>query len=277
MRRRRSAAVDTHDVGALQDVARRTRLVRLILAVAAVAALSATVSSARSLDVQKRTIVPTGSAPVVVVDLSLSIGEGSYGDVRRSLANVIESDRPVGLVVFSDVPYELLPPGTPSAELRPVLRRLIPPRRGKLATPWTQTFRLGTKISDALVLAGRMLERERVKRGSIVLVSDLQTAPDDVAALTRTIEDLRSRSVDIRIVPIGALSDGRLLFGRLLGETAFAAPAQYEGEVQPLRTDDSAPLPVGLLILTGVFFVALAVHERFAAQLALLGRTTEAA
>ncbi len=117
MRRRRKVAIDTHDVGELRGVVRRTRLIRLVLAAAAVAALLATVASARSLDVQRHTIVPSGSTGVIVVDVSLSIAN-SYGDVRRTLQNVVGGDAPVGLVVFSDVPYELFPPGTPASELR---------------------------------------------------------------------------------------------------------------------------------------------------------------
>ena len=269
MRRRRRAAIDTHDVAALRSVARRTRLVRLVLAVAAVAALVATVASARSLDAQRKTIVPSGSTGVIVLDVSLSIAN-NYGDVRRSLRNVVDGDAPVGLVVFSDVPYELLPPGTPASELEPVLGVLTPPARGDPPTPWTQSFRGGTRISDALELAGRMLRREHVENGSIVLISDLQTAPDDVTALARTIDGLKSRGVAVRVVPIGALSDGRLLFRRLLGEDAFSEPTRsIDNDPRPLRSADSAGLPVGLLTLATVFFLALAAHERYASRLAL--------
>lgn len=269
MRRRRRVAIDTHDVSALRGVALRTRLVRLLLAAAAVAALVATVASARSLDVQRRTIVPSGSTGVIVVDLSLSIANG-YADVRRSLRNVVDGDAPVGLVVFSDVSYELLPPGTPASELEPVLRVLTPPEKGDPPTPWTQSFRAGTRISDALELAGRMLRRQHVEKGSILLISDLQTAPDDVTHLTRTIDALKSRHVAVRVVPIGALSDGRLLFGRLLGEDAFSEPTStLENKPRPLRSADSAGLPVGLLALAALFFLALAAHERYASRLAL--------
>ena len=48
---------------------------------------------------------------VVVVDLSLSILDDQSGVVRRTLQSLVDADAPVGLVVFSDVPYELLPPG----------------------------------------------------------------------------------------------------------------------------------------------------------------------
>lgn len=273
MLRRRSVAVDSHDVGALRSVVLRTRVIRVALAAAALAALAAAFLTARSLDIEKRSIVPTGSTAVIVLDVSLSIAD-DYGTVQRSLENVIAGDGPVGLVVFSDVSYEVLPPGTPAAELRPIMRVLEPPKRGAAVTPWTESFRGGTKISEALELAHDMLERERVEHGSVILVSDLQTSPDDVAALTRTVEDLRSESVDIRVVPIGALTDGRVLFRRLLGEEGFAAPAQFEGETIPLRTADSAGLPLAFLALTAAFFLALAAHERLAARLGLPRRAT---
>ena len=274
MRRTRRVAIDSHDLSALRGVARRTLLVRVVLAAAAVALLTAAVAEARSLDVQKRTIVPRGTTAVVVLDLSLSIGEGNYVDVRSTLRRVIDAQAPVGLVVFSDVPYELLPPGTPGNELRPILNVLVPARPGEPASPWTGSFRAGTRISEALGLAGAMLRRERVQHGSILLLSDLQTAPDDIAALTRTLEQLKSSSVAVRVVPMGALSDGRLLFGQLLGQQAFITQAELQGEpARPLRTTQTGALPVGLLALMGLFFVALAANERFAARLALPRRS----
>lgn len=271
--RRRRLAVDTHDAAELRRVGRRTRAVRLALAAAAVAALAAAVVEARSLESERRTIVPSGSTAVVVIDLSLSIAESNYDDVSRALRSVVAANAPIGLVVFSDVPYELLSPGTPAKELEPILQVLVPPRQGSTPTPWTQTFRAGTRISEALELAGTMLERERVANGSIVLVSDLQTAPDDIASLTRTVEALRADSVDVRLVPIGALSDGRLLFGRLLGPEAFVEPGRLGGEtIEPARNDYFTTLPLLLLALGLGLFAALAAHERLGTRLALRGR-----
>ncbi len=134
MRRRRRPAIDTHDVAALRGVSRRTRLVRLVLAAAAVAALAATVVSVRSFDVHRRTIVPAGSSGVIIVDVSLSIAN-SYGDVRRSLRNVMSGDSPVGLVVFSDVAYELLPPGNARERARAGAERADPAGAWRPADP----------------------------------------------------------------------------------------------------------------------------------------------
>ena len=264
MRRRRRLAIDTHDAVALRGVARRTRLMRLVLAAAAVGALVATVVSV--LDAHRRTIVPAGSSGVIVVDVSLSIAN-SYGDVRRSLRNVMNGDSPVGLVVFSDVAYELFP--------RHAGQRTRARARRHPAGAWRPSDAVDAELSrrDAHLRRARArrsnadapARRERV----VVLISDLQTAPDDVTALARTIV-LKSRGVAVRVVPIGALSDGRLLFTRLLGKDAFSEPTRsIDGGPRPLRSADSAGLPVGLLTLATLFFLALAAHERYASRLAL--------
>ena len=86
--------------------------------------------------------------------------------MRTAFKRLIADNASIGLVVFSDVPYELLPPGTPASELRPMLRLLVPPRLGPPVNPWSITFRAGTKVSAALQLARDMLrrgwDRERV-------------------------------------------------------------------------------------------------------------------
>jgi hypothetical protein len=274
LRRRRRPAVDSHDAALLRAVSIRTRLLRLVLAAAAVAALAAAAASARNLDVRERSILPSGSTGVVVLDLSLSIAEGAYGDLRRTLRRLIAADAPIGLVVFSDVPYELLPPGTPARELQPLLRLLVPPRTGPSVNPWAGAFRSGTRISTALRLAEEMLDRDDVDNGSVLLVSDLQTAPEDYAALTRTLERLKSRSIAVRVVPISALSDGRRIFEGVLGADTYAAPDDTRGaDPGALRRESGSDLPVVLLVLGGLLFVALAAHERFAGRLALPRRS----
>ena len=91
------------------------------------------------------------------------------GVVRRTLQTLVDADAPVGLVIFSDVPYELLPPGAPAKELKPIIR-LLTPTGGKVVSPWSETFRSGTRISTALQLARDMLVGDKVKDGSILLV-----------------------------------------------------------------------------------------------------------
>jgi len=265
---KRGRGVHSHDVGALRAATRRARLLRGALVVAALVLLGAAAASARELETQERGLLPDGTTGVVVVDLSLSIADEDYNAVRRSLRRLIAEDSRIGLVVFSDVAYELLPPGTPASELRPMLRLLVPPKLGPPINPWSSTFRAGTRISAALELAGDMLERDGVENGSILLVSDLETAPDDVPQLTQTVEGLRRSSVDLRVYPLAPSSDGRLIFEGLLEEGAFAAPLDAEEE-SPVRSGARSRVPVALLVFGGLLFAALALHERFGGRLAL--------
>lgn len=270
-RRRRRPGIDTVEIGHLQGVVRRTALIRLALAAAVVALLAAAAASARNLHVRERALLPSDSTGIVVLDLSLSIAERNYGVIRGTIRKLAASDdAPIGLVVFSDVPYELLPPGTPASELRPLLRLLEPRATGVPVNPWWQQFRAGTRISFALQLAGDMLERDHVSNGAILLVSDLETAPEDVPALTRELQELRRERIDVRIVPISPSSDGVLVVTRVLGRKAFAAaPDAAPGDPRRIGGNAVDDLPTTLLVLAGILFAVLALHEVFAGRLAL--------
>jgi len=266
---RRRSGVSSHDVAALRGPVRRTLAIRLVLVIGALVLLAAAAASASNLETRERGLLPSGSTGVVVLDLSLSIADEDYLAVRRALRRLVADDAPIGLVVFSDVPYELLPPGTPASELRPMLRLLVPPALGPPVNPWSQTFRAGTRISSALALAQEMLERDGVENGSILLVSDLETAPDDVPQLARTVAGLKRSSISLRVVPLAPSSDARLIFAGLLDEDAFAVPLGSDAERLPLASEARSRLPVGLLVLGGFLFVVLAAHERFGGRLAL--------
>jgi len=261
--------VDTHDVGGLRSVVRRTGIVRLVLAGGAIALLLAAAASARDPQTSEQALVPPDRIGVVVLDLSLSITDDDYAAIRRTLRRLVAEDATIGLAVFSDVPYELLPPGTPAAELKPILRLLIAPRLGQIRNPWTQTFRAGTKISVALELAKSMLERDRVAKGSILLVSDLETAPDDVPSLTRTIAGLQKADIRLRVVPLAPSSDSVALFSGLLDKDAVAAFTRGPEPEAPVTASTAVDTPVVLLVLGLLVFGLLAAHERFSGRIAL--------
>lgn len=265
----RRPAVDSHDIGAFRGAGRRTLALRLLFGGGAVVLLAAAVLSARQLDPRDRGLLPTGTTGVVVLDLSLSILDDQSGVVRRTLQSLVDSDAPVGVVVFSDVAYELLPPGTPARELRPIIRLLTPTGSGAVVSPWSDTFRAGTRISTALVLAQDMLEGDRVQDGSILLVSDLETSPDDVPETARVLRSIKRAGTPVRLLALGPSSDARALFGGILGEDAFSPLA--DGPVRGPEPPDAGrrPLPLTLLLLAALFLVALAGHERYAGRLAL--------
>ncbi len=263
--------VASRDARALRGPATRTAVLRWGIAAAAVALLAASVATARDLDPKDRGLLRTGGSGVVVLDLSLSILDDHSGIIRATLQRLIDADVPVGLVVFSDVPYELLPPGTPPSELRPLIRVLTPTTQGDVVTPWSDVFRSGTAISKALQLAHDMLEGDNVRDGSILLISDLETAPDDVPATARVLRTIKRSGTPVQLLALGPSSDARSLFGGILGADAFTPLVERPDQTNEPPAATRRPLPQLLLALGALFLLALAVHERYAGRLALPG------
>jgi hypothetical protein len=265
--RLRPRGVDLHDSRVFRGAIWRARILQLVFGGIAVALVFAAVSSARDLDTSTPGLIPNESTGVVVVDLSLSIEDEDYRAVRTAFKRLIADNASIGLVVFSDVPYELLPPGTPASELRPMLRLLVPPKLGSPVNPWSITFRAGTKVSAALQLARDMLQRDGIEKGSILLVSDLETAPEDVPTLSRIVEEIRRSPIELRAFALAPSSDARVIFGGLLQTGAFTlAPGPTE-DAEPV--EKAIPVPRSLLLLGALLFAALAAYERFASRLTL--------
>ena len=147
----------------------------------AIVLLAAAVLSARDLDPRDRGLLPTGTTGVVVLDLSLSILDDQSGVVRRTLQSLVDSDAPVGARRLLGRPVRAAAAGDavagaaadhPAAARRPARARSS--ARGRTRSAPARGSRRRSQ------LAQDMLDGDRVKDGSILLVSDLETAPDDV-------------------------------------------------------------------------------------------------
>jgi hypothetical protein len=254
----------------LQRSVRRTLATRAVVALGLVALLAGAVLVAADTGDAHSDIVPQGTSSVLVVDLSKSIIDTEFEPIGATLRRLIATDTPTGLVVFSDVAYELLPPGAPASALVPLLRFFTPRQGGYPTNPWQATFRAGTRISVALQLAHDMLMREQIPNGSIVLASDLETASSDYAALSDTLSQLKREKVPVRVIPLRPTDHARKLFTSLLGP-GYLLPepraVATEGTTVGRRLEGRLP---GLLLLLGVLLLlALGVNERFCARLAL--------
>jgi hypothetical protein len=243
---------------------------RALLVVLACGLLAAAFVSARGLEPKSSELTPGGRSGVVVIDVSLSIVSRDYAQVRAVLERVIRAGNPMGLVIFSDAAYELLPPRTPARELKPLLR-FFELRGGELPpNPWTPSFQAGTRISTALALAQDMLVRDGVSPGSILLISDLESAPSDYTALGKTLARIRRSSTTMRVVPLSASGEAADFFGGILGPGAFVD--QVEPNAGPVRTLDVSlrgERPLWLLLTACLVLLVLAAHERLAGRLAL--------
>jgi len=237
----------------LRHAERRTTATRIALALAMGAALLLAFLVARSQDTRHAPLVPSGTTGMLVLDLSASVSEGGLDTTVEKLSS---TDEKTGLVVFSDGAYELLPPGSPSRELASLLRYFKERSDGTLPrNPWEE-FRGGTRISAGMEFARQVLHRESVSRGSIVLVSDLEVDPDEIARLSEVLALIRSEGFQVRIVPLSASEEKRALVERLVGSNAFVR----EPEQQELRTSDErsiAGLVPWLFLLAGVLVMLL--------------------
>jgi hypothetical protein len=177
----------------------------------------------------------------------------------------------MGLVMFSDVAYELLPPNSPPSALEQFVRFFTPERVANGSplfgqSPWSQ-FSGGTRISTGLVAGLETLRRAGATHGSLLLMSDLNDAQDDRNPLINTAHTLRRDGVLLRIVPINASPQNVQLFLQLFGPGSIVSPTVFRspstGRVQPITAGSPwALLAVGLL-LVGL----LAANERFNSRL----------
>jgi von Willebrand factor type A domain len=267
LRRRTIPSADTRP---LRRARLRTGAVRSLLILVSCGLLASAFVSARDLEARSNEFAPGGRSGVVVIDVSLSIVNRDYARVRGVLERVIAAGNPMGLVVFSDAAYELLPPRTPSRELRPLLRFFTLDGTGLPPNPWTPSFQAGTRISTALELAQQMLVRDGVSPASILLISDLESSPSDFTALGKTLARIKRSSTTMRVVPLSATSDGEAFFGGILGRDAFVAPVEPNaGDTRVIEVSLRGETPLLLLLASGLVFFALAAHERFAGRLAL--------
>lgn len=256
-------AIPLPDTRALDAARLRTTIVRFGLAAALLGLLVAAFLLARN-PRPDDSLLPAGTSPVVVLDLSWSTSS-DYRGIGATLRRLAASNRRIGLVVFSDAAYEMFPPGTPARELRSLLRFFTGPKSRRAASPWASSLSGGTRVSTALLLARDVLAREHVSKGSVVLVSDLGDAPNDRAALSAAVLGYMRAGIPLRVVGVNATAENEQLFQGLLGSRP----------IRPLRDGSSASragtpssgLPLALVVVAGVLLALLAVNELACARL----------
>ncbi len=218
----------------LVPAVRRTVLLRIVFAVVLVGLVVAAIETGRSKAAANRGLVPGGTGGMLALDVSRSIKPEANRTITNVLQQLIDAHTRIGLVAFSDIAYELLPPGSPSVELQPLLRYFaaVRPKPGPdpyPPNPWTTSFSGGTQISSGLAVAHAALVRAGQPKGPILLVSDLDTAPDDVPRVALTFNQFRGQGVPFRIVAVTPHNDNLDLFKNLAGPGAFTHPLRGSG------------------------------------------------
>jgi len=269
---RRGGATRLGDLSGLRSSAERTTVVRITLVLALAAALATTILLARSAGSGRAALLPAGAKTgVVVVDMSGSVSGIPFERVATVLRDFAVANQAMGLVMFSDTAYELLPPNSPASTLLEFERFFNPQsiNGGVLSfgvTPWDQ-FSAGTKISSGLRMGQQALERAHVTHGSLLLISDLNDSSADEEPLVAEALALKKAHIPVRIVPVVAAPADVRIFASLFGWNTFVSPSAYRttatAHVQPIAISwPWALLGVGTL-LVGL----LAANELFNTRL----------
>jgi hypothetical protein len=262
-------AIPLADAPTFETATRHARRVRLVLGGCLVAAAVGAFLAAPTEPGRK--FLPAKTAGIVALDVSSSIQPGTYYRIEHVLATLAATRQRFGLVLFSDVAYEALPPGTPAAELKPLLRFFAPPGSDSLSSggipagPWQQWFSAGTNISNGLFLSAAMLQQNKVKHGSIVLISDLADDPTDYAPLSNAVRLLQNQHIPLEIVGLNPSQQNAEFFKNLLGAQALIQKASL-----PTSAESSGKLalvgsfPRWLLVAACLVIALLAVNEWWA-------------
>jgi len=270
------------DAAALATRTTRTRALRLGGAGLVLVILAAAFLAAHRAQAGEPRLVPPGKTTVLVLDVSSSVQPAVFRQVDATLARAIRQGGRFGLVVFSDVAYELMPPGTPAAELQGVRRYYAPVGASFAgptvavgstrypASPWLASFTSGTKLSTGLDLAREILRRDHVRDGAVLLVSDLDDDFLDLPALARVLEGYAHDRLPLKIEALSATPANVTLFRRLLqghGSVREAPPAAED--VARTSAVPHPSFPAWLAALGVVLAAALALNEHLCARLPL--------
>lgn len=263
-------AIPLADAPALRPPARTTLAVRALLAAAALGAAVAFLLASRNPHTRSIVSLPSGANTILVLDVSASISSDTFSRIGGTLEAISRSRSRIGLVVFSDTAYEALPPGVPASDLAPLVRYFtLPPQRTPgfapafPTNPWTSTFTAGTKISAGLELAHTLALAQR-PRPAVVLISDLDDDPNDLASLAAVTAAYQRDHVPIRVVGLNPSPADVMLFQRLLGPAAPIAQAPTLDQVPP---HDVTPYPWTLVGLAIAAALALGLREAWSPRL----------
>lgn len=269
---RRAGATRLGDLPGFSSAAERTDLVRVGVAFGLAAALAGAVILARSAGSGRAAVLPAGAKTgVIVIDMSASVAGPRYERVANVIRGLVAANQGVGLVMFSDTGYELLPPNSPTSALLQFERFFVPAAifHGQAVygqSPWSQ-FVGGTRISTGLMTGLDALRRAHVTKGSLLLISDLNDASKDASALVAATFTLKKAHVPVLIVPVGAAPDNLRIFTSLFGERAFLSSSAFSTTSTRQLQALAVTWPWALIAL-GVGLVALLVaNELFNTRL----------
>ncbi len=264
--------VQLAELPALRHAALRTSSLRVLLALGLAGTLAALVHVASSAGGGRAAVFPQGtSTGVVALDMSASISGPVYARVAATLRGIVDANQSIGLVMFSDTAYSLLPPNSPPAALLQFIPYFTPVRYYRATpvfaqSPW-DTFTGGTRISSGLHEARLALQRAHIRHGAILIVSDLDNSLADQPALDAEALRLRRAGIAVRIVPLFASKSNRRYFAAVFGDNAFVDPHVFTHTAKRQAQSVAGTEPWALLLLGVLLVLLLTANERWNGRL----------
>ncbi len=271
---RPEGAIPLADAAALSPTVRRTRFMRAGVCVALALLLAACLFAAFRLHTRPTSYFANGGG-FVVADFSKSIDPRAYRRMGQLLRTLADSDQRLGLIVFAEDAYEMLPPGTRGDALRPMLRYYqvgsgadAVLTLGAQETPWTKAFLGGTAIGRALRLAREQLQAQPTSRRSVLLVSDLDDASSDVPIMTEELGHYRDDGIALRVVPLFPSAEDLAFFSGLAGPDTILSGNQITANAKVAERQTAVgAFPLWLVLPALTLLLGLAAAELFLRRL----------
>ena len=272
--RHAAPAIPLSDAAALREKARRTRIARIAISAALVMLLVGCLVAALRLRTRPTSFFAHGGG-FVVADFSRSIDPRAYRRMGQLLRTLADSDQRLGLIVFADDAYEMLPPGTRGDAIRPMLRYFAVGKGATAAltlgaqqTPWSSAFLGGTSIGRGLKLARELLEAEPSSKRSVLLVSDLDDATSDVPLMTEELGRYRDDRIRLRVVPLFPSVGDLAFFTGLSGPNTILSGGQIAANARIAEQQSAVgDFPLWLVVIGVILVLALGASELLARRL----------
>jgi hypothetical protein len=267
-RPRAERAIPLADAASLAAKAKRTRRLRLAVCAALLLLLVACLVTALRLRTRPTSYFAHGGG-FVVADFSRSIDPRAYQRMGQLLRTLADSDQRLGVIVFAEDAYEMLPPGTRGDALRPMLRYYSAAKGatatlilGTQETPWSKAFLGGTAIGRALRLARDLLQEEPASKRSVLLVSDLDDASSDVPTMSEEIGRYRDAGIRLKVVPLFPSAVDLAFFTGLAGADSILSGNQVSENAQVAeRQTVVGSFPLWLVLAAAALLLGLGAGE----------------
>ena len=220
--------------------------------------------------------LPVRSGDLIVLDLSASVSQDTFSRIGETLRRLVQSGGRYGLVVFSSVAYEALPPGTPASALKPLVRYFTLPAQtgpGEAADLPDQPVELELQQRHADLGRARPGAPDPPREPPRTLAGRARQRPGRrprgrPAAEPGGDDGVRPQPYAAPVVALNAAPDDAAFFARIADAAIAGRPGAGGGRpAPPAASTPAGAVPTGLLAAIAAVACLLAAHALWTARL----------